>query len=90
MQPLAGFDPIIFLGIEHVSEEEKPKLNYELLEQISEYLFIRTVELLGDESLSSAKSLEQVFAVAYKKVPDYRKRVKIFLEDFKREFNRGK
>lgn len=85
---LLGFDSLLFLGITNLKEEEKDIVSRKLLDRISQYIAIRIVELLPEEDLKGIDDDPQkLFSVAKQKIPDIDKKVKIFLEDFKNDFN---
>lgn len=87
MQQLLGFDPLLFLGITNVNAEEKSVVSDKLLDRISQYLAIRITELLSEDDLKNIDDPQQLFSLAKEKIPDLDKKVKLFLEDFKKEFN---
>lgn len=88
MNQLLGFDPLLFLGIINVKPEEKSIVSEKLLDRISQYLVIRIAELLSENDLKSTDDDPQgLFSLAKEKIPDLDKKVKVFLEDFKKEFN---
>lgn len=82
-----GFDPLLFLGIINLKAEEKNIVSQKLLERISQYLVIRITELLTEDELKNIDNPQILFSVAKEKIPDLDKKVKVFLEDFKKEFN---
>lgn len=86
MQQLLGFDPLLFLGIKNLKEEEKSIVSEKLLDRISQYLAIRVAELLSEDDLKSIDDPQQLFSLAKERIPDLDKKVKVFLEDFKKEF----
>lgn len=88
MQQLVGFDPLLFLGITNIKDEEKSIVSEKLLDRISQYLVIRIIELLSEEDLkNTGEDPQKLFSLAKQKIPDLDKKVKVFLEDFKKEFN---
>jgi len=87
MNKLLGFDPLIFLGITNLKGEEKTAISKKLLDRISQYLAIRIVELLPENDLKNIGDPQKLFSTAKEKVPDLENKVKVFLEDFKKEFN---
>ncbi|MEK7517610.1 MAG: hypothetical protein AAB583_03605 [Patescibacteria group bacterium] len=88
MNQLLGFDPLLFLGITNIKDEEKSIVSQKLLDRISQYLAIRIVELLSEEDLKSIDDDPQkLFSLAKEKIPEFDNKVKVFLEDFKKEFN---
>ena len=82
-----GFDPLLFLGIANIKDEEKNIVSQKILDRISQYLAIRIIELLPESDLKDIDDPEELFSVAKEKIPDFDKNVKAFLEDFKKEFN---
>jgi len=88
MKQLMVFDPLLFLGITNLKPEEKNIVSQKILDRISQYIAIRIVELLSEEDLKSIDGDPQkLFATAKQKIPDLDNKVKIFLEDFKNDFN---
>lgn len=87
MKQLLGFDPLVFLGITNLKDKEKKDVSQKLLDRISQYLVIRITELLSEDDLKNIDDPEQLFSLAKQKIPDLDKKVKLFLEDFKKEFN---
>lgn len=87
MNQLLGFDPLLFLGITNLKPEEKDMVSKKLLDRISQYLVIRIVELLPEAELKHIDDPQKLFSVAKEKIPDLDKKVKVFLADFKKEFN---
>jgi len=83
-----GFDPLLFLGITNVKSEEKNIVAQKLLDRISQYIAVRIVELLSEADLKNiGDDPQQLFSIAKQKIPDIDKKVKLFLEDFKKDFN---
>lgn len=87
MKQLLGFDPLLFLGITNLKSKEKSIVSQKLLDRISQYLATRIAELLPEDALIDIDDPEQLFSLAGQKIPDLDKKVKLFLEDFKKEFN---
>lgn len=87
MNKFLGFDPLLFLGITNLKDEEKQVVSQKLLDRISQYIAIRIIELLPEYDLRDIDDPQKLFAVAKDKIPDLDKKVKLFLEDFKNEFN---
>lgn len=88
MNQLQGFDPLVFLNITNLKPEEKDIVSQKLLDRISQYIVIRIIELFSDDDLKNIDSDPQkLFDTAKVKVPDIDKKVKVFLEDFKNDFN---
>ena len=88
MKRFLGFDPLVFLGITNLKDQEKKIVSQKLLDRISQYLAIRIVELLSEEDLKSIDDDPQkLFSLAKEKIPEFDNKVKVFLEDFKKEFN---
>lgn len=89
MQPLSGFDPLIFLGIKIEDEQERVKQRYLLLEQISQYLFIRFAEEIPTEKLMNFENYQDLLRFTSKNIPDIKSKLKNYLEDFKKEFKQN-
>lgn len=89
MKQLLGFDSLLFLGISNLKGEEKVNVSKQLLNKISQYLLIRISELLSIEDLKSTNDPDKLFSLAQNKIPNFSGQVKIFLEDFKKEFNKN-
>lgn len=87
MKQLQGFDPLLFLGITNLKDEEKDVVFQKILDRISQYLAIRIIELLPERDVRDVDDPENFFSVAKEKIPDLDSKVKVFLEDFKKEFN---
>ena len=88
MTQLLGFDPLLFLGITNLKDEEKNIVSQKIFDRISQYIVIRIVELLSEEDLKNVDDDPQkLFATAKQKIPDIDKKVKLFLEDFKNDFS---
>ena len=88
MNQLLGFDPLLFLGITNLKDEEKHTVSQKLLDRISQYLAIRIVELLSEDDLKDVgDDPQKLFSVAKQKISDLDAKVKVFLEDFKKDFN---
>ena|SRR3989344_3299909 len=81
-----GFDPLLFLGINNLKNQEKKDVSQKLLDKISQYLVIRISELFPDEELKRLNNPEDLFSIAREKIPDINTKVQLFLNDFKREF----
>lgn len=85
---LQGFDPLLFLGISNLQGAEKDNVAEELLDKISRYIAVRTAELLPDEDVKNADgNADRLFSSAKEKIPDFNAKIKIFLEDYKKEYN---
>lgn len=87
MKQFLGFDPLVFLGITNLKFEEKSIVSQKLLDRISQYLAIRITELLSEDNLKNIDDPQQLFSLAKQKIPDLGKKVKLFLEDFKKGFD---
>ena len=87
MNQLLGFDPLLFLGITNIKDEEKQFVSEKILDRLSQYLALRIIELLPEHDLKEIDDPEKLFSVAKEKIPDLDKKTKVFLEDFKKEFN---
>lgn len=86
MKQFLDFDPLLFLEITNLKPEEKTIVSQKILDRISQYLAIRIIELLPEHNLEDIDDPEKLFSVAKEKIPDLDSKVKVFLEDFKREF----
>lgn len=86
MAQLLGFDPLKFLDITNLKDQEKDTVSKNLLDKISQYILIRISELLPLEDIKKAKNPEDLFALAQSKIPDLNDKMKLFLADFKKEF----
>jgi hypothetical protein len=86
MNALSTFDPLLFLGLTNVKPEAKKVLSEKLLDRISQYITVRTIELLPQDDLKDIHDPDKLFSVAKEKIPDFDKKAKAFLEDFKQEF----
>ena len=85
---LQGFDPLLFLGITNLKDQEKSIVSQKILDRISQYIAIRIGELISEEDLKSIDGDPQkLFSVGKEKIPDFSNKIKLFLEDFKTEFN---
>ena len=87
MNQLLGFDPLLFLGITNIKDEEKQFVSEKILDRLFQYLALRIIELLPEHDLKEIDDPEKLFSVAKEKIPDLDKKTKVFLEDFKKEFN---
>lgn len=88
MNSLTGFDPIKFLEIKDVNPKYKHALSLSLLEQISQYIIIKTAEALPEKSTENINTPAELFALAHKETPDFDNKIKQFLQDFKDEYKR--
>lgn len=86
MKQLMNFDPLLFLGINNLKENEKDIVSQKLLDKISQYLIIRISEFLTVEDINKLNNPEDMFSMAREKIPDINTKVKLFLEDFNKEF----
>ena len=87
MKQLLGFEPLLFLDIASLKIEEKSIVSQKLLDRICQYLVIRITELLSEGDLKNIDVPQKLFSIAKEKIPDLDKKVKLFLEDFKKEFS---
>ena len=88
MKQLLGFDPLLFLGITNLKDEEKDIVSQKLLDRISQYIAIRIAEILSENDLRDAgDDPQKLFSVAKDKIPEFDEKMKLFLEDFRKEFN---
>lgn len=84
---LQGFDPLLFLGITNLQGEEKTVVSKELLDKISRYITVRIGELLSMDDLKEINGdPERLFSAAKEKIPDFDNKMKMFLNDYKTEF----
>lgn len=86
MTQLLGFDPLLFLEINNLKGQEKTDVSQKLLDKISQYLVIRITELLSEDDLKQIDDPQKLFSIAKNKIPDLDNKVKMFLEDFRKEF----
>lgn len=86
MTQLLGFDPLKFLDITNLKNQEKDTVSKNLLDKISQYILIRVSELLPAEDVKKASDPEDIFSLAQAKIPDLNDKMKLFLADFKKEF----
>lgn len=81
-----SFDPISFLGITASDEEKREKLSKILMEEIARYLTVRILEILPEDKTEQPQDFNKLFSLAQKGIPDIEDKVKVFLKDFKSEF----
>ncbi|MDO8460876.1 MAG: hypothetical protein Q7S38_00365 [bacterium] len=84
----SGFDPLLYLGL-RLNPKFKKDASKELLDQIAQYLVIRTIENLPDEKAKNLNNLEELLKLAKGTIPDYSSQVKVFLDDFKKEYKQN-
>lgn len=89
MKQLPDFDPLLFLGIKNLTTSEKTLISKYLVNKISQYLLIRISEILPIEDIKSINEPNKLFVLAQNKIPNLNEKVKIFLEDFKKEFSKN-
>lgn len=89
MTQLLGFDSLKFLGISDLNDQEKETVSKNLLDKISQYILIRISELLPADDLKKATTPEDLFSLAQAKIPDLGDIIKLFLADFKLEFDKN-
>lgn len=82
-----SFDPLKFLDL-YVDPQAKEILSDKLFDLLSQYLSIRTLELLPESKLVDIDSLETLFAMAQEEIPNYDQKVKEFLADFKDQYKK--
>ncbi len=58
MAQLLGFDPLKFLDITNLKDQEKDTVSQNLLDKISQYILIRISELLPTDDVKKAKDPE--------------------------------
>ena len=87
MQKFLGFDPLVYLDIKLKDEGEEEKINqkYLLLEQISQYLFIRFSEEISTEKLKSFNNYQDLLSYANKNIPKFQEKIKRYLDEFREE-----
>lgn len=84
---LPGFDPLVFLNINGVTLQGKDALSKDLMAEMSTYIILRISELLPQDDLTAiGEDAEKFMALAKEKIPDLNDKVKMFAEDFKKEF----
>lgn len=86
MTQFLGFDPLKFLDIANLNNQEKDTVSKNLLDKISQYILIRISELLPTEDVKKAVNPEDIFSLAQAQIPDLNDKMKLFLADFKKEF----
>lgn len=86
MKFLRGFDPILFLELRNINSKDRNKLSFELMSQISEFLVIKTLQIVPEEKAEEINSLEELFEYASENISQYDQKVKTFLNEFKTEF----
>lgn len=86
MSYFQGFDPLQFLNITNLKDEEKDILSSKLLDKICQYISLRIAELLDKQELNKIEDHKVLLNVAMEKVPGLDKRIKEFLDDFKEEY----
>ena len=77
-----SFDPLQYLNIQ-VSESDRIFLTDAIMDQVSRYVIIRTLTLLPE---ADYHSLEELFDQAQQQIPNFDNLIKIFLEDFKKDY----
>lgn len=86
MAQLLGFDPLKFLNLENIKDQDKDSVSKNLQNKISQYILIRVAELLPENEVKKSKNPEDLFSLAKTSIPDLSSKVRLFLEDFKKEF----
>ena len=89
MNQFLSFDPLKFLDITNLKDEEKEAVSKNLLDKISQYIFIRIAELLPADDVKKAVEPEELLSLAQAKIPDLNDKMKLFLADFKEEFGKN-
>lgn len=79
------FDLISFLNL-HLDPSLEKLATAKLLDLLSQYLIIRTLELLPQNNIEGLEDPEKLFTLAKNTIPQYDLKVKEFLEDFKNEY----
>lgn len=85
------FDPIAFLKLNHIEDSKKKQLKPRLLNNISEYLLIRLLDILPKEidkevnfdQISSISKLEDIFR---QYIPHLDAKIDDILAEFKKEY----
>ena len=85
MKSKLGFDPLLYLGLS-VEDEEKDDKAFQILDDLSKYLVEQTIELLPDDEVGQIQTPAQLFDKAKELIPDYKEKVKEFLEEFKKSY----
>lgn len=89
MVQFLSFDPLKFLDIENLKDEEKNILSKNLLDKISQYILIRIAELLPADDVKKMSDPQDLFSLAQAKIPNLKDKIKLFLADFKKEFGKN-
>lgn len=79
------FDPLAYLNL-HLDPAVKDIVSQKLLDLLSQYLIIRTIEILPEDEIANITDPKTLFDLAQQTVPDYNQRVKEFLAGFKKEY----
>lgn len=92
-QLISKFDPIEFLNLKQLDDKTKQKLRPKLSENIGEYLLIRLLNLLPEDTdekmkFNKIKSVKELEVIIKKYIPDFKKQLNKFLLDFKREYQK--
>lgn len=87
MQQFNGFDPILFLNISGVKKEDNQSISDQLLVRIGDYLAVRFLEIMPEELIKNIQSTPQLLSSAQNYFLDFNQKIKLFLEDFKREYS---
>lgn len=82
-----SFDPIAFFNL-HLDDKAKKVVTEELLDSLSQYIIVRTVEMMPAGKLDNIDNPEELFELAKKEFPVFDNQIKKFLEDFQREYQR--
>lgn len=80
MKTMSAFDPLIYINID---VEDKKQFSDKILDRLSKYLAVRLIELVPEEELGSIDSIDELFELAKKKVPDINEKVEVILDEFK-------
>lgn len=91
---LSQFDPITFLGLDHLETSRKKVLKPRLLNNISEYLLIRLLDFLPEDAdekikFTKIKSVEELQSILEKYIPDFKKQLNKFLLEFKEKYQKN-
>jgi hypothetical protein len=86
---MAQFDPLKFLNITNLKNQDKKTVEENLLNKISQYVLIRIIGLLPKEEINKTITPEIVIRLAQEKIPDLNQKINFFMSDFKKEFNKN-
>lgn len=85
-----AFDPIKYLDISGVSQQEEDYLRKKLNKNISEYVLIRLLEESPDEIDEKLKNeitdLPELVTIFKSYFPDFEVKIEAFLKEFKKQY----